>query len=94
MVFPPLAFIDPGTLALMIPILALCIPIVAILSGHQQKMAAIIHGASFGRELEELKREIAQLQSTVYEQQRSLDRMNSAAILRSGQEGVSTIQAR
>jgi hypothetical protein len=31
---------------ILIPILALIIPIVAILAGHQRKMAAIIHGVT------------------------------------------------
>ncbi len=35
---------DPESLAVLIPIVALIIPIVAILTKHQHKMAELIHG--------------------------------------------------
>jgi hypothetical protein len=37
------ANLDDGIIALMIPIFALAIPIVVVLTNHQRKMAEIIH---------------------------------------------------
>ena len=47
MMIPIAAFPGPDQLGVLIPIVALLIPIVAILTKHQIKMAAIIHGRTF-----------------------------------------------
>ena len=62
-VLPPFAFVDAGVVALLIPIMALMIPIVAILVKHQQRMTEIIHGSGGN----EIRAEVAQLRSEVYE---------------------------
>ncbi|HRF60290.1 MAG TPA: hypothetical protein PLH94_10320 [Fimbriimonadaceae bacterium] len=70
-------------LALGIPLLALMIPIVAILTYHQRKMAEIIHlrqaeqpGAS-QEELERLRREVADLTQRLHAQAIELDTYQS-----------------
>jgi hypothetical protein len=75
----PLAdFFDPGTLAILIPIVALMIPIVSILVRHQQRMAEIIHTAkpqlaTDRAEIEALRREIQELKQLVHQQAISMD---------------------
>lgn len=63
---------NPGIIALMIPIMALAIPIVAILVNHQQRMAQIIHESSKGRlgdaDVAALRDEIRALREAVNEQ--------------------------
>lgn len=68
---------NEGTIALMIPIIALVIPIVAILTKHQKEMAALLNSpqpqqlqqgnpaqtAEMQRQIEELKRQLAIVQS-------------------------------
>lgn len=60
----------PDQLALMIPIVALCIPIVKIWTNHQHKMAEIkaqsgtTLPASVQSDLSEIKRELASLRDT------------------------------
>ena len=60
----------PEHLALLIPITALCIPIVAIITSHQRKLAEIkargVSGlsAEIREELNELKQQIASLRET------------------------------
>ena len=73
------AIIDESTLALAIPLLALLIPIVVILSKHQQKMAMIIHGQAHFPELENevraLRHELQQLQYQMGQQNLALDQL-------------------
>jgi len=57
------AFLDPGEMALMIPLVAMFIPIVAILVKHQQRMTEIVHGSGGV----ENRAEVAQLRQEVYE---------------------------
>lgn len=58
-----------GEMALMIPIMALSIPIIALFQSHQQKMTEIIHGKRhkelIDAELEEMRTEISQLRATI-----------------------------
>lgn len=70
-------------LALGIPLLALMIPIVAILTYHQRKMAEIIHlrqpeqpGAS-QEEVDRLRREVAELTQRLHAQAIELDTYQS-----------------
>jgi hypothetical protein len=61
---------DPATLALSIPIIALCIPITAILTSHRQKLAEIKARTAGGlapeirAELSEIKNQLADLRDT------------------------------
>lgn len=68
-VMPPLAeLFDAGTLALLIPIIALTVPIVAILTKHQQRMAELIHGGqnqSNSYEVAQLREEVRRLSENV-----------------------------
>jgi hypothetical protein len=76
----PLAdFFEPGTLALMIPIIALIIPIVVILTGHQRKMAEIIHkGNSLPQnDLESIKQELTSMRMQMNQQTIALDDLRS-----------------
>lgn len=59
-------------LGISIPILALMIPIVAILASHQQKMAPIIHGSLFRSEIDALRSEVEQLRSMLHHQARTI----------------------
>lgn len=79
-----LAF-NVGELAILIPIISvligLVIPVVAILTKHQQKMAEMIHGgqqdnqlnAELMHELHALRSEISHLKETVHQQAIALD---------------------
>ncbi len=72
--------IDPGVIAVFIPIIALLIPIVAILISHQQKMAQIIHGGGgpeARQEIEALRREVAELRQAVQNQTIAVDNLLS-----------------
>ena len=74
--------ISEGVLALMIPIAALCIPIVAILTSHQQKMANMFAQQSQGKsqltseELNALRREVMELKSLVHQQAIAIDNLS------------------
>jgi hypothetical protein len=61
----------------MIPIAALMIPIVAILTYHQRKMAEIIHGSQAqslpNPEVEYLRREVLELKQIVHQQTIAID---------------------
>jgi guanylate kinase len=63
-------------LGIMIPIIALCIPIVAILTAHQRKMAELIHSRQ-GENVDALRGRLAQMEM---EMQEMRDRVNTAAI--------------
>lgn len=70
-------------LALGIPLLALMIPIVAILTYHQRKMAEIIHlrqaelPSATQEEVERLRREVAELTQRLHAQAIELDTYQS-----------------
>ena len=61
---------EPGIIALFIPIVALCIPITAILASHRQKLAEIKARSASGlapeirAELGEIKNQLADLRDT------------------------------
>jgi len=71
-------------LAIGVPIIALMIPIVAILTAHQRKMAEIVHGrtnegGSQEAEITALRSEVAQLKQLMHQQAIALDSMNGEA---------------
>jgi hypothetical protein len=49
------------------------IPIVKILTRHQQQMATILRSQAPSEELEQIRRELAELRSLVYQQTIALD---------------------
>ena len=64
---------------IMIPLTALMIPIVAVLSHHQQKMAQIIHGGGGAQgQTDALRQEIAELKSFVHQQAIAIDNLANA----------------
>lgn len=67
----------------MIPIIALLIPIVAILSGHQRKMAEIIHQNNRlpNGEVEALRQEIRELRHLMHQQAIAIDDVRSRQTL-------------
>jgi hypothetical protein len=67
--------LEPAILALLIPITCLMIPIVAILTAHQRKMAEIIHQKASTQpgEIEALRREIYELKQLVHQQAIAMD---------------------
>ncbi|CAN1515775.1 hypothetical protein MCEMSE15_00928 [Fimbriimonadaceae bacterium] len=71
--------------AIMIPILALLIPVVAILTKHQQRMAELIHGGEQNRqssqEMLALRHEIAELRSLVHQQSIAVDNLVSRSVV-------------
>ncbi|MBS1725921.1 MAG: hypothetical protein JST51_04315 [Armatimonadetes bacterium] len=83
----PIAGIEPWQMALMVPIIIFMIPIVAILTSHQRKMAELMHGSRESSlpsaEIDELRRQIANLQSTVSALTISVDNLKDE--VRSGQ---------
>jgi hypothetical protein len=63
----------------LIPVTALMIPVVAIFTHHQQKMAQILNqNAGDHNEIAALRKEIAELKSLVHQQAITLDNIASA----------------
>lgn len=57
------------------------IPIVAILTAHQRKMAQLIHGTQGPREeVEALRREVTELRNLVYQQAIKLDSLSGSQV--------------
>ena len=70
----------PGeAFGVLVPIVALSIPLVKILSRHQTQMAQIIHGQSqqnaSANETSELKEEVRQLRELMHQQTIALDNL-------------------
>lgn len=64
---------------IMIPLTALMIPIVAVLTSHQQKMAQILNrNVGDHTELAALRQEIAELKALVHQQAINLDNLTGA----------------
>jgi hypothetical protein len=74
-------FPSEGIIALMIPILALTIPIVAILSKHQQSMAELLNSRrqGEGQDIEAMRRELSELKSLVHQQAIAIDNLTNLA---------------
>ena len=67
--------LDAGTLALFIPIIIFTIPIVAILTAHQRKMAEIVHSRkqTNSGDIEALRREVYELKQLIHQQAIAVD---------------------
>ncbi len=67
-------------LPFVIPIIIFMIPIVAILTHHQRKMAELIHGnkgnANTQAEIEVLRQEIQELKQVVHQQTLAIDNIS------------------
>ena len=66
-------------LPFMIPIVLFMIPIVAILTHHQRKMAELYHGnrqALPDQDMETLKRDMAELKQVVHQQTIAMDNLS------------------
>ena len=77
------AFIDNGGLVFLIPIVALCIPIVKILVSHQQRMAEIIHSTSrpeVDAQVNALRAEVYELKQLVHQQMITIDSLSQPRI--------------
>ncbi len=74
--------IDAGMLGVCIPIVALMIPIVAILVNHQQRMATIIHGSQAQNvndpKIDALQEQVSQLQQQMNQFAFALDGIQTA----------------
>ena len=69
---------DPGVIALFIPIVALMIPIVRMLTAHQQRMAEIVHNqAAPSQVIEDMRRELYELRNLVNQQALTLDNLDA-----------------
>lgn len=75
---------SPGQIGVFIPIVLAMIPIVAILTSHQQKMAQIVHGSKAGQlndaqaaEIERLRHELQDLKALVHQQTIAIDNLSS-----------------
>ncbi|MDR3692356.1 MAG: hypothetical protein P4L46_23435 [Fimbriimonas sp.] len=81
LIYLPLAdLFSPETLAVMIPVVLACIPIVAILTKHQQKMAEIIHGSGKRHEAEvaQLRNEVYELKQMIHQQMIAMDTLSTS----------------
>src|SRR5687768_6650921 len=69
--------LNPGTLALCIPILIFMIPIVAILTSHQRKMAEIVHSRkqTDSSDIDALRREVYELKQLIHQQAIAVDNL-------------------
>lgn len=74
------ADLGPEMIAVFIPVVALCIPIVAMLTKHQQKMAELLHGSQgvSAEETHRLRSEVNQLRDLVAQQTIALDDLRSS----------------
>lgn len=75
-------------LPLLIPIIIFMIPIVSILTKHQQRMTELIHGSAGNRQdVEALKQEIKELKALVHQQTIQLDSLSNRMLAQqSGQD--------
>lgn len=88
-----IAFIDPESAAVIVPVIIFMIPIIAILTAHQRKMAEIIHRKPQvnSNEMDVLHREIGELKQLVHQQAIALDDMRSRQL---GQSSLPDIRDR
>lgn len=75
---------NPGTIAVMIPILAILmifgIPLMGILTKHQQRMAELMHAngnSALDARVDALQRDISELKDLVHQQTIALDRLST-----------------
>lgn len=73
---------DAGQIALLIPIIIFMIPIIAILTAHQRRMAEIVHSRKGEpNEIAELRREVLELKQLIHQQAISIDNMVSRQVV-------------
>lgn len=77
-------------LPFVIPIIIFMIPIIAILTHHQRKMAELIHGnkgnANTQAEFEALRREVQELKEVVHQQTLAIDNISRYQLPQKGSE--------
>lgn len=72
--------LNPGVIALIIPVIIFMIPIIAILTHHQRKMAELTHSRWQGQsntDIERLNREVQELKQLVHQQAILIDNLVS-----------------
>lgn len=72
-------FFSPEVIGPMCGVVALMIPIVAILVKHQQRMAEILHRSAPSPEVDAMRREIADLKALVHQQTIQIDSLKGAS---------------
>ncbi len=82
MFHPPFAqFPGPETLGVLVPIVIFMIPIVAILTSHQRKMAELMRPTGgqidqrLGYEIETMRRELAEVKTLLHQQAIAIDNL-------------------
>ncbi|CAN5474428.1 hypothetical protein BH11ARM2_BH11ARM2_14930 [soil metagenome] len=66
-----------SVIPLLIPIMIFAIPIIAILSTHQRKMAEVLRSGHQDASVDALRREVAELKILVHQQSISIDNLVS-----------------
>jgi hypothetical protein len=79
---------NPAVIGVFIPIIIFMIPIVAILTSHQQKMATILRSQTASPELDLLRQEISEVKSLAYQQALALDSLTRALEARNSAAGA------
>ena len=72
-----------------IPIIIFLIPIIAILTHHQRKMAELMHGSRVngtGAEIDALRREVQELKEIVHQQTLAIDNISRYQLPQKGAE--------
>lgn len=79
-----------NVLPFAIPIIIFMIPIIAILTHHQRKMAELMHGnrvnGNSNGELEALRREVQELKEVVHQQTLAIDNISRYQLPQKGSE--------
>ncbi len=73
----------PESLLIFIPFFIVMIPIVRMLTKHQQRMAEIIHGSNqqdVGGEMAQLRKEVYDLKQLVHQQTIALDTLTNRTL--------------
>ncbi len=74
-----MALFDSDVVWVLVPLAALAVPVVKVLSRHQTQMAQIIHGQNQGnpnnQETSEIREEVRQLRELMHQQTIALDNL-------------------